>query len=311
MELLELRAFLAVVTEGNFSRAAARLHRSQPAVSLAVRRLEADLGQPLLDRSSNPGTLTQAGTVLRDYAERLLRLTAEAEASVREIDELRRGRILIGANDAGVPVLLPLIAKFLDSYPGILVDIRRIHSRHVPVEVMHGNLDFGLMSFFSPERRLRGVPLGEDEMVVIVYPGHPFARKSKVTVVEWAREPIVLHNDPSPARDRATRLAEQRKTPLNVHVAVPTLDGLKLAVEMGLGISLLPKRCVMNELRRKQLIAVPIPELRLPRKMRLVYRRGHELSQAASAFLKMASEFAGGEVCREVSRPRRSHRAAS
>jgi DNA-binding transcriptional LysR family regulator len=133
------------------------------------------------------------------------------------------------------------------------------------------------------------VSLGDDELVVIVYPGHPFARKAKVTVAEWARGPIIFHNDPSPTRERAVRAADERKTPLNVRVAVPTLDGVKIAVEMRMGISLLPRSCVLSELKRKQLVAVPIPELRMPRPIRLVYRRGGTLSQAAAAFLDVAS----------------------
>src|SRR5437870_6057750 len=112
MEFSDLRAFHGVVTEGSFSRAATRLHRTQPAVSQAVRRLESQLGQKLFDRSSNPGVVTEAGKVLHEYAERLLRLVDEAEASVREVEELRRGRVLIGANDAGIPIVLPLIAEF-------------------------------------------------------------------------------------------------------------------------------------------------------------------------------------------------------
>lgn len=289
MELLELRAFLAVVTERSFSRAATRLQRTQPAVSQAVARLEADLGQKLFDRSSNPGTLTEAGRVLQDYAERVLRLADEAEQSIRDIEELRRGRVVIGANDAGVSILLPLIANFQGLHPAIVVDIRRIHARHIPIEVGHGNLDFGLMTFHATEARLSAVSLGDDELVVIVYPGHRFAKKQKLTVAEWAQEPIVFHNDPSPARERAVRSAEERKAPLNVRVAVPTLDGIKLAVEMRMGISLLPRSCVLNEVKRKQLVAIPIPELRLPRPIRLVYRRGATLSQAATAFLEVAS----------------------
>ncbi len=291
MELSDLRAFAAVITEGSFSRAGTRLHRTQPAISQAVGRLEAELGQKLFDRAFNPGILTDAGKVLNEYAERLLRIVDEAEESVREVKDLRRGRVLIGTNDAGVPILLPLIARFLAKHPGILVDIRRIHSRHVPVEVIQGNLDFGLMTFRSPERRLRSISLGEDELVVIVYPGHPFAKMSKVTVSEWAKEPIIFHNEPSPARERAIHLAEQRKQPLNVHVAVPTIDGIKLAVEMGMGVSLLPRRCVTAELARKQLIAVPIPELRLPREVRLVRRPGG-LSHAATAFVEVIAAYA-------------------
>src|SRR6478752_3179210 len=98
MDLAELRVFLTVVSEGSFSKAAARLGRTQPTVSLAVRRLEEQVGQKLLDRSSTPGTLTEAGVVLRDYGERLIRLADEAETSLKDIDELRRGRIVIGTN---------------------------------------------------------------------------------------------------------------------------------------------------------------------------------------------------------------------
>lgn len=298
MELLELRAFLTVVNEGSFSRAASRLQKTQPAISQAVRRLESELGQTLFDRSSNPGSLTEAGTVLRDYAERLLRLSEEAETSVREIDDLRRGRVLIGTNDTGVPILLPLIAAFQALYPNILVDIRRVHTRHIPVEVLHGNVDFGFMTFHSTEGRLRDLSLGDDDLVAIVYPSHPFAKRAKITVAEWAHEPIVFHNEPSPARERVKRICEERKIVMNVRIAIPSLDGIKLAVEAGMGISLLPRRCVINEVRRKQLAAVAIPELRLPRPMRLAYRRGPKLSQAAAAFLEVATGHASDEAAK-------------
>lgn len=288
MDLAELRVFLAVVSEGSFSKAAARLGRTQPTVSLAVRRLEEQLGQKLLDRSTTPGTLTEAGAVLKDYGERLIRLADEAETSLKELDELRRGRVAIGSNDAGVAVLLPMIARFQQVHPGILVDIRRVHARHIAVEVMHGNLDLGLLTFDVADRRLRQVEIGDDEMVVVTYPGHPLTKKKKVTVVEWASEPMVFHNDPSPARERAMTLADEHHVHLNVRVAVPTLDGIKAAVEAKMGISLLPRRCVLTEIRRKQLVAIPIPELRLPRQMRLVYRRRPKLSVAAAGFLKLA-----------------------
>jgi len=301
MELLELRAFLAVVNEGSFSRAAARLQRTQPAISQAVRRLEDELGQKLFDRSSNPGSLTEAGTVLRNYGERLIRLTEEAEMSVREIDDVRRGRVLVGTNDTGIPVLLPLVAEFQASYPNILVDLRRVHTRHIPIEVLHRSLDFGFITFHATEGRLRDVSLGDDELVAIVHPSHPFAKKSKLTVSEWAKQPIVFHNEPSVARERVMKIIDERHLTMNVRLAIPSLDGIKLAVEMNLGISLLPRRCVASEVRRRQLAAVPIPELRLPRQMRLIYRRA-PLSQAAAAFLHVATAHDADAAAREAPR---------
>src|SRR3984893_13300675 len=112
MDLATLRVFLAVAEERSFSRAAAKVHRTQPAVSQAVRRLEADLGEQLFDRPSKTGTLTDAGKVLHNYGQRLVRLAEETESAMRELRDLRRGRVLIGANEAAVHTLLPLIVRF-------------------------------------------------------------------------------------------------------------------------------------------------------------------------------------------------------
>src|SRR4029078_11246831 len=97
VDLSELQVFLTVAAERSFSRAAAKLHRTQPAVSQAIRRLEDELGERLCDRSSKQGALTEAGRVLRDYAQRLMRLSDEAEQAVRELRDLRRGGPPVGA----------------------------------------------------------------------------------------------------------------------------------------------------------------------------------------------------------------------
>ena len=126
MDLTALRVFLAVAEERSFSRAAAKVHRTQPAVSQAVRRLERDLGEELFDRSSKSGTLTDAGRVLQNYGQRLVRLAEETESAMRELRDLRRGRVLIGANEAAVHTLLPLMARFRQRVPDIAVDVRRV-----------------------------------------------------------------------------------------------------------------------------------------------------------------------------------------
>jgi DNA-binding transcriptional LysR family regulator len=124
-----IAGFLTVAAERSFSRAAEKLHRTQPAVSQAIRRLEDELGERLFDRSSKQGTLTEAGRVLREYAQRLSRLSEEAETAVRELRDLRRGRVLIGANEGAVHALLPLIGRFRTHHPEIQVDVRRVASR--------------------------------------------------------------------------------------------------------------------------------------------------------------------------------------
>ena len=109
---------------------------------------------------------------------------------------------------------------------------------------------------------------------------------------EMGRQTVIAHNDPSPARDRVLRLYEQRHAPLNIRMSLPSLDGIKRAVEMGLGVALLPRRCAQGEIARGQLVEVRVPELRSPRQVRFVYRRDGGLSHAAQAFLEVAAKTA-------------------
>src|ERR1700722_6000833 len=134
MDLPALKVFLAVAHERSFSRAAAKVHRTQPAVSQAVRRLEDDLGEQLFDRSSKTGTLTEAGRMLQNYGQRLVRLAEETESAVRDLRDLRRGRVLIGANEAAVHTLLPLIARFRERFPDVAGDGRGVAARESAVE---------------------------------------------------------------------------------------------------------------------------------------------------------------------------------
>src|SRR4029079_10456263 len=154
MDLAALKIYLGVAPGRAFSRAAAKVHRTQPAVSQAVRRLELELGEQLFDRTSKNGTLTEAGRTLQNYGQRLVRMAEETESAVRELRDLRRGRVLIGANEAAVHTLLPLIARFRQRYPDISTDVRRVPARQIAVEVQQGSLDFGALTFHPSEEGL-------------------------------------------------------------------------------------------------------------------------------------------------------------
>jgi DNA-binding transcriptional LysR family regulator len=289
MDLSALKIFLAVAHERSFSRAAAKVHRTQPAVSQAVRRLEVELGEQLFDRSSKNGTLTEAGRMLQNYGQRLIRLAEETESAVRELRDLRRGRVLVGANEAAVHTLLPLIVRFRARCPEIVVDVRRVPARQIAVEVQQGSLDFGALTFHPPEQGLLVAPIGSDELVLLVPPSHPLAKRRQVGMDEIAEEPIVAHNDPSPARERVLRLFEEKQVPLKMLIALPSLDGIKRAVEMRLGVALLPRRCAITEIANGRLVAVPVTGVSRKRQVMLVCRRAHR-SHASDAFLSVAQE---------------------
>src|SRR5690349_2735075 len=289
MDLTALRIFLTVAEERSFSRAAAKVHRTQPAVSQAVKRLEDELGEQLFDRSSKSGTLTDAGRVLQNYGQRLVRLAEEAESAMRELRDLRRGRVLIGANEAAIHTLLPLMARFRQKIPDIAVDVRRVPARQIAVEVQQGSLDFGALTFHPAEAGLLEVPVGSDELVLLVPPAHPLATRRQVAMEDIAAEPVVAHNDPSPARERVLRLFEDRHVPLRMVISLPSLDGIKRAVELKLGVALLPRRCAITEIAGGRLVAIPVVGVSRKRQVTLVCRKAHR-SHAADAFLTVAQE---------------------
>ena len=289
MDIASLRTFLAVAQERSFSRAAAKVHRTQPAVSQTIRRLETDLGEQLFDRSSKSGTLTDAGRMLLNYGQRLVRLAEETELAMRELRDLRRGRVLVGANEAAVHTLLPLIARFRQRHPHLSIDVRRVPARQIAVEVQQGSLDFGALTFHPSESGLLEVPVGSDELVLLVPPSHPLATRRHVTMEEVAAEAVVAHNDPSPARERVLRLFEQKHIALNMAIALPSLDGIKRAVELKLGVALLPRRCAVTEIANGRLVALPVAGISRRRQVTVVCRKAHR-SHAADAFLAVAQE---------------------
>jgi DNA-binding transcriptional LysR family regulator len=288
MQLQDLNAFVMVASERSFSKAAKKLHRTQPAVSQAIKRLEDGLGERLFDRSARNGALTEAGILLQEHAVRLLRMASEAAEAVRELQHVRRGRVVIGANEAAVHSLLPLMERFAVEHPQARVEVRRVPSRQVAGELLARSIDFGILTFQPADKELQSISLGADELVLLAHPRHPLASRRHVSIQEVGRQVVIAHNDPSPARERVLRLYERKHAPLNIQIALPSLDGIKRAVEMGLGVAVLPRRCALGEISRGHLRAVKIPELSSPRAVRIVFRRTGELSKAAEAFLQVA-----------------------
>src|SRR5690606_36950864 len=175
MTFEDLRVFHTVAAERSFSRAARKLDRTQPAVSQAIRRLEQAVGERLIDRSSRDGTLTDAGQLLLEYGGRLLTLADEAGQAVNALREVRRGRVVIGANEAGVYSVLPLIASFRQNHPEIVIDVRRVAARQMAQEIQLRSVDIGVLTFNPPEKGLQSVVISTDELVLLVRPDHAFA----------------------------------------------------------------------------------------------------------------------------------------
>jgi DNA-binding transcriptional LysR family regulator len=252
-----------------------------------VRRIEDELGERLFDRSSRDGTLTEAGRLLQDYAQRLLGLAGEAQTAIRELQQVRRGRVIMGANEAAVHSLLPHIERFAAQHPKVAIEVRRVPSRQIATAVLDRSIDFGVLTFLPADRGVQTIPLGGDDIVLLTAPAHRLADRKRVTIEEVGKEVVIAHNDPSPTRDRVLRAYERRRTSINIQISLPSLDGIKRAVEMGIGVALLPRRCALTEIARGHLTAVKVPELGAQRQVRLAFRKTGERSRAADAFLEV------------------------
>jgi DNA-binding transcriptional LysR family regulator len=288
MDINQLEVFLAVAQEKSFSRAAETLHRTQPAVSQAVRRLELELGELLFDRSSKDGTLTAAGRVLLDFGQQMINLRRHAHSAIRELRDLHRGKLSLGANEYTVMSLLPLIPIFRARHPHIKIEVKRSLASRIPGEILGRDVEIGVVSFKPADRAINSVPVATDELALVVAPDHPLAAKKNVSVRELGAESFIAHNVPSPYRERVVRTFEKHRTPLNISMEMPTLEAIKRLVEKGAGVALIPRLAAQTEIARKQLAGLVVREMRLERRLHLIYRRGATLSHAAKAFLRVA-----------------------
>jgi DNA-binding transcriptional LysR family regulator len=287
MNFHDLEVFLAVTRERSFSRAAKSLLRTQPAVSLAIRRLEEELGESVFDRSSKTPALTDAGELLREYAERLINLRGEIPAALSELRSLERGRVRIGANETGALYLLPLIARYRLQHPRVRVEIVRSLARNIPHELLQHSLDLGVLSYRPREPQLASTVVYRDRLSFIVYPGHPLAKRRRVPIHELGQEIFAAHIVDSPYRERVLHTFEKHNVPLHMDIELPTVESIKKFVQMQQAVALVPRMCIEEELAKKAVVEVEIPELRVERMLRVVYRRGDPLSHAARAFLRV------------------------
>jgi DNA-binding transcriptional LysR family regulator len=286
MELHQLETFLAVAEEHSFSRAAVQLHRTQPAVSQVIRKLEASVGETLFDRAAGEGALTAAGVLLRDYALRLLALRREATSALGELKSLERGRLQLAANEYTCMYLLPAIDRFCKEFPHINVAVHRMLASRIPEELTLRTFELGVISYRPDPAEFRTIAVYGDSLAFIVNPKHPLAGAKRVSINDLGKEVFIAHNVTSPLRRRVIEAFQKHSTFLNMGIELPTIEAIKRFVAMGNGVALVPHLTVAHELEIGELVRVPVDELEIKRVLRLIYRRRATLSYAARAFLR-------------------------
>jgi len=266
MELYPLKVFLTVAGEKSFSRAAEKLLRTQPAVSLAIQKLESDLQEKLIDRSGKELLLTDAGRIVHDYARRFENLEADLENALAELRDNSAGRLVVGANESTSLYLLGHIERYRRLYPKVKVQIRRSFSSKIPSQLIDGDLELGVISYDPEDDRLLSRVIYTDHLAFVVSPQHRFANREEVSINELGMETFIAHN---------------------LDVEMPTVETIRKLVQRNEGVAFLPHMCVEQDVEQDVLREIKVKELRDDRKIRLVCPAKRSLSHAAKAFLEL------------------------
>lgn len=263
--------------------------RTQPAVSLAVQRLEAELGEKLLDRTGRELILTDAGRIVVEFARRFENMENDLSNSLAELRDLAAGRLVIGANESTALYLLQHIVEYRRQYSKIRVQVRRGLSSKIPAQLVDGDLELGVISWDPADERLESKVIYTDHLCCIVAPQHRLAQRGRVSISELGMETFIAHNVLSPYRETVIREFQRHKVPLTMDVEMPTVETIRMLVQKNQGVAFLPKMCVVSDLEAGTLCEVQVEELQMERKIRLVYPVKRALSHAARAFLELVT----------------------
>ena len=284
LNLHRLRVFHAVARRESYSRAAEDLHISQPAVSKHVLDLEEELGAKLFHRLGRRIVLTEAGRLMTDYAQRIFVLADEARRALQELQGLERGRLRLGASTTPGCYLLPrVLAAFRAQYPRLEVSLDIMASHDVVEQVLRQDLDLGFVgATFAADLHVQ--PYVEDELVLILRPGHPLASLRAISREGLEGETFLLRDIASGTRTVAEAELKARGITIRHLLELRSVEAIKQAVAEGLGISFISRYAVALEVRHKALAVAADPRLRFRRPLVMISRKDARLSPSALAF---------------------------
>jgi len=293
MDFYQLRSFCEIARQGSFTRAADKLFLTQPALSLQVRALEAELGEALLERVPNRLRLTVAGELLYGHAQVVLARLEVARGEISALQERLRGRLVLATSDTNCTYALPgVLQDFRAAYPQVEIEIRNKMSPEVARLVLEHEVDLGLATLPVKHRDLVTEELFARKEVAICSPGHPLGAKKKVRLAEVLKYPLLALEQGSTSRRFLKEVCRKEEVELGTTMDLGSIEGLKRFVEIGMGVALLPQVAVAGEVEAGRLRAVEVRGL--PRRaVGLVEHWVRRRSPATAAFVGLLKEKVG------------------
>lgn len=300
MELRQLRYFLAVASTQNFTRAAETVHVSQPSLSVQISALEDELGTRLFDRLGRKVVLTQAGELLREHAERVLREVEQATQVVQELQGAQRGRLVVGTLATVNSYLIPpLVSRFKQRFPAVHLQVHAQPSTDIVAALLGNRLDIGICLLPIEDKRLTVEPLFDERLVLVVPSNYPM-KKPRLRMQDLAGLPLVLMPVDYCLRKMVEAECAEARVQPQVVLEMTSPEGILQAVAGGAGVTILPELYVRMRLPGLSLRTIdlcdPVPHHRVG----LAYRSGRYQNLAAKEFALLCRETMGSLVAQSM-----------
>lgn len=288
MELRQLRYFMAVAEEKHFTRAAAKLYISQPALSQQMKLLEAELGAPLFDRSGRRVQMTPAGEILFHHARRVVQELDEAQTALDELAGLQRGSLRVGVVQTVNAYLMPdVVAAFTSAYPAVKLQVEELASGEIEQRVLEGMLQLGIGFVPTSTEGVESQQLFQEELVLVVARHHPLAGRAQLAVRDLERQPLILLSRAFCTRRLWDACAGEAGIQPPVRVEMNTISSLLAAVRSMQVATVLPALALTGT---PNLVGVPLVEPTPRRTVGMFFRRSGYRCTATRAFAEIVRQ---------------------
>jgi DNA-binding transcriptional LysR family regulator len=284
---------------GSLSAAAEAMCITQPAVTKGIQRLQEYYEIKLFNRFGKKMALTDAGEVLYGIAESIFEMENQAEESLRDFQQRKRGFIRILSSESFGSYYLPfIINRFSKANPGIRISVDLLPTEQIVEKTAALGNDLGFISYPVPHKKLFMREILEDSYQIIVPPGHPFALKSVIEPEDLAGQPVIVHEKGSAPRKSTEEFAGKHNINLTIPLELSNNEAIKTAVEEGVGIAIITRRVVSKEIEMGKLRAIPLSDPAMTRKFYLIHHKDKYLSRPLQNLIDMvdhwASEYSQG-----------------
>ena len=287
----KLRLFRDVLQHHSVSKAAQASGISQSAASQQIQELEKQVGLALLDRSTRPLTVTTAGKLYLDFCRDVLRRHEEFEAEVSRLEKKVSGVVRLAAiYSVGLSEMSDIDSRFSKEFPFASLQVSYLRPERVYEAVSGDQADLGLMSYAESSRDVVAIPWREEEMVIAVAPNHRLANKHSVAPAALNGELFVGFDDDLPISAEVDRYLRTHKVTVDRVLHFDNLQMIKEAVAHGAGVSIMPERVMLEDVRQKRLVALRLRPAQLYRPVRIIHRRRKVFSEVTAGLLQLLQQ---------------------